>query len=49
MVHAEIEPDHQILIFDLLTVEEFGKVLLRSRGQIRVLYAVREYLVVMLA
>jgi len=49
MVHAEIEPDHQILIFHLLTVEEFGKVLLWSRRQIRVLYAVRKYLVVMLA
>lgn len=49
MVHAEVEPDHEILLLNGLVVKEFRKVLLWCRGQIDVLDRVGIGLIVMLA
>lgn len=49
VVHAEVEPQDNILIIDALAVEELGEVLLGLGSQVDVLEGVGDWLVVVLA
>lgn len=39
-MHAKIEPNDQVLVFDRLAIKEFEEVLLRRRRKIRILHTV---------
>lgn len=39
-MHAQVEPHHEVLIFDALAVEEFAKVLLGTSGIVDILHTV---------
>lgn len=49
VMHAQVEPDHEVFLGQRFAVEEFGEVLLRLPWQVDVLEAVAIWLIVVLA